>query len=77
MPQLSPKVRNGLYIALVLLNTVLAVLSGENAMPAAYAHYVALASLVVAALMKQFGAPELPPAQHTEPVPVAPPPGVN
>ncbi len=63
---MNPNVRKGVYTALVVLNTALAVCVAQNAVPAAYASYAALASLVVAALMKEFAAPVLP---------AAPPPG--
>ncbi len=79
MPNLSPKVRNGIYVTLVLLNAVLAVASEQSIIPSAYAHFVALGSLLVTGLMKQFGAPEVPVAAPADPVsvPVSPPPGVN
>lgn len=64
---MSPKVRNSIYVALGVVNTVLLVCSQQNAIPVQYAHYVALASIVVAAVMKEFGsdaaaAPAAPPA---------------
>ncbi len=61
---MSPKVRDTIYIALAVLNTALLAASSQNAVPQAYAHYVALASLIVAGMLPKFmaPAPTLPPA---------------
>ena len=55
---MSAKVRDSVYIILALLNTVLLTCTQQNLIPVQYAHYAALASIVVAALMKEFGAPD-------------------
>ncbi len=57
---MSPKVRTSIYGALVLINVVLGVCAQQDAVPAAYAHWVALASFVCAALMKEVSAKDPP-----------------
>lgn len=52
---LSSKVRTGIYSALGVLNIVLLVLTQQSAFPEADAHYIALGTAVIAALMKEFG----------------------
>ncbi len=64
---LSPKVRDTIYIALAILNTGLLTASEQSAVPTQYAHYVALASLVLAAMLPKFMAPTLPPAGPSTP----------
>ncbi len=61
MPTLSPKVRNSIYLALFLVNGTLAALVQQGSVPVAYAHWAALASLVLAAAMKQVLAQDPPP----------------
>ncbi len=72
---MSPKVRDSIYIALAIINTALLTASEQSLVPTAYAHYVALASVLVAAMLPKFMAPTLLPAPA--PVPAAPPPGAN
>ncbi len=63
---LSPKVRDTIYIALAITNAALLAASEQNAIPAAYGHYFAIASLLVASMMTKFMAP-------APPAPPAPP----
>jgi hypothetical protein len=55
---MTPGQRDSAYVALGLVNTVLMICVMQNAFADAptVAHWVAIASFVTAALMKQFGA---------------------
>ncbi len=53
---MTPKTRNAVYVALATLNVAFIALSQHGTLPAAWAHGVAVASLVCAALMREFGA---------------------
>ncbi len=64
---MSPKVRDTIYIALAVLNTALLAAAEQSAVPTQYAHYVALASLIVAGMLPKFMAPQLPPAGPSTP----------
>ena len=44
-----------IYIAMVVLNGAMIAAQQQGAVPPQYAHYVALASFVLAAAMKEFG----------------------
>ncbi len=58
---MSPNVRKSVYTALVVLNAVLLGCVQQNVLPSAWASGMAIASIAVAALMKEFSAPaELP-----------------
>ncbi len=61
---MSSKVSNGIYIFLGILNAALLAATQQNMVPVQYAHYVALASIVVAGALKSFmpGPAEAPPA---------------
>ncbi len=50
---LSPKVRNILYGILVLVNVSLTAAAQQKEIPEQYAHWVTLASLIVAMFMKE------------------------
>ncbi len=63
---MSPRVRDSIYIALAIINTALLAATNQSLVPSQYAHWVALASLVVAGMMPKFMAPG----------PVLPPPAV-
>jgi hypothetical protein len=58
--------RNLVYLALGILNAALLAADQQGAVPAQYAHYAALASFLLAALLKEFGAKDADP-------PAAPP----
>lgn len=53
---MSPKQRNAVYVVLFVANTVLVACSQQNVVPETWAHYVSLGSLVLTAVMKEFGA---------------------
>ncbi len=59
---MSPKVRDSIYIALAIVNTALLVATQQNLVAAPYAHYVALASVLVAGMLPKFLAPAQPPS---------------
>ena len=65
---LSAKQRDSIYLAVFLINGILAACVQQSLLPSSYAHWAALASLILTALMKQFGAkdPALPAPQESK-----------
>ena len=59
---MSPKVRDSIYLALAVLNAALEAMTRQDVLPAQYAHYVALASILVAAMLPKFLSPPMVPA---------------
>ncbi len=53
--RLTPNERNGIYIAMVVINAIAVATTQLTALPPAYAQALGMLSLVSFSLMKQFG----------------------